>query len=298
MTRALVVPGLDAILQSDRIALWLNEPDVIHALADASKILTGLTGTDQDLVGVLMSRRPMWAERFGIGLCTLCAVQVGILRTAEKYISWDVLVGCSNGDAARSVFANSISFEDMLQISLYVAKAQEICPPGSTAVFRRADTGALDDLDLKLCHEAGVAVSRWSPANATVAGTDDAIERLRSLIEHGPYKLNVLYPVPLHSPVLKPLQPGLRDLMRGLENPDKKLFSSVTHDLVTTSTAMREEQLTAIVQPIDWPTTLHVLREKFAVDTVINAGPGSDLMAMSQSSVTGIKFLDLLDLLD
>ncbi len=297
MTRALVVPGLDAILRTDRILLWLNEPEVIESLADASRILTDLTGVEQDLLTVLMSRRPRWAERFGTCLCALCALQVGILRTAANYESWDVLVGCSNGDAARSVFANSVHLEDMLKILLCVAKAQEICAPGRTAVFRRADASDLTDSDLSLCLEAGVSVCRWSSSNVTVAGPDDAINTLRSLMASGLYKLTVLYPVPLHSPAMKPIQPELRELFRVAKSPDQPVISSVTHKLITTGKAMQEEQFKAVVQPVDWPTTLKVLHEEFAVDTVINAGPGSDLMGMSQLAASDIEFLDMLDLL-
>lgn len=297
MGRALVVPGLDALLRREKIEFWIQEPQVINALSKGTAVLSDLNHCHHDLIDVLLQRRPMWTQRFDICLSALCVLQVGILRTAAEYESWNVLVGCSNGDAARSVAAGTLSLEDTLIVLGHYSSAREICLTGSTVALRRADGAPLSHSDLARCEELGAAVCRWSSQHVTLAGAGEVIQRLRSAFADTSYKLTTLYPIALHSAAMLPLRSILNTPLQAARQPNQPVVSSVTQKMMTSRQEMIDEHLMSVSGPIDWMATLKALRDQFEVTTVINAGPGSDLMAMSEGQVAGLTFVDLQDLL-
>src|SRR5262249_14784808 len=133
MKTVLLFPGLDALFLASKLKRWLINPTISVALNEASTARSRLTHQSEDLVIILEKFIRHHIADFDRTLVALTALQVGIARALAEKVSWDLVLGCSHGDIARSVVCEVVSFADAVDILWLFAELRKSCPKGGTA---------------------------------------------------------------------------------------------------------------------------------------------------------------------
>lgn len=285
---ALLVPGLDALFSVGKIKRWVDVPTVRESLAEVSASLSKLTGRPEDLEGFMRAAaRPHLAD-FERTLVAMTGIQLGIVRALElRGARWDVVVGVSHGDIARSVLAGCISLDTAVELLWDFARLRKTCPPGRTASVRTVDGSEVSAEHVKWMQDAGGALSLWSRFHGTVSGTQEVIARLCGESRGHGLKIKPLLPYPIHSPVMRTMVEGL--LAEGKEwrvsPPNQPILSSVWARELRTSGELMREAVDGAIQPLQWLETLQALTGSGQVTRFINVGPSTTLAEWLPASI-------------
>ena len=207
------------------------------------------------------------------------ALQVGIAREIQKTLTWDILLGCSHGDIARSVIAGSLEFNGAVEIVWFFSQLRKTCAPGCTANIRTTNGTPLSESQLNWLETQGFPVSQWSSENATIGGAQESVQAAILPGRELGIKIKPVLPYPVHSPVMK----SSADLLRSQSNrwqinaPKWPIFSSVWCKFISTSDEIREEALTGPVAAIRWMPSISNLVAEHEVNRFINIGPSNTL---------------------
>jgi acyl transferase domain-containing protein len=298
MTTYAIFPGLDALFVDTQTRRWLADPDVAATLDDTSAILSALTGEQESLGTFLRSHRRPHLVDFDRMLVALTAVQVGIARAALRHIQFDGLTGCSHGDIARLVIAESLSLDDAIDLLWVFAEMRKRCPAGSTA-FVRSIHGDLSAEQLEWLATTAVTLSQWSARHATAAGTHEAMAAIRKPALALGIKVKPVLPYPVHSPVMAPaVEEIFGHAPRWRVNaPRLPLFSSVYVRPIVTPQDIIDEAATGAVSPVRWMDTLVALTNDHGVRRLVNIGPSNTLTDWVFESPR-VQQVDMLDAWD
>jgi acyl transferase domain-containing protein len=296
---ALLFPGLDALFMSSKLQRWLENPNVCQSVLEASKYLEEFSGEKEDLIRFIeIHRRPHFAD-FDRTLVALTALQIGIARQITNH--WDIALGCSHGDIARSVICESISFRDAIAILWTFAELRKTCPSGCTANVRTRDGSPLKPEQLQWLRDNYSPVSQWSDDNATIGVDNETLAKISAQSEHHGLKIKPVLKYPVHSPVMQPSVEILRarSVQWPVKTPMKPIFSSLWIRYLRNSDDIREEALVSAVQEVRWIETLSYLHEKEAVDTFLNVGPSNTLTGwiFNNPRFQNLRLVDSWDLL-
>jgi malonyl CoA-acyl carrier protein transacylase len=293
-----IFPGLDALFVATQTRRWLTDSHVVAALDETSAILAGLTGREESLVGFLRdNQRPHLAD-FDRTLVALTAVQVGIARAVRQHLPFDGLTGCSHGDAARLVIAESVSLQHVVELLWLFAEMRLRCPQGSTAFIRAAE-GDLTVEQLDWLGSAPITLSQWSSRHATAAGTDEAMAALREPARALGIKIRPVLPYPVHSPVMAPAVAEVySQAYRWQVNPARvPLFSSIYVRPISSPAEIMEEAAAGAVSAVRWMETLVSLANDHGVTRFVNIGPSNTLTGwvLESDSVSHVTMVDAWD---
>ncbi|MCB0420005.1 MAG: ACP S-malonyltransferase [Bdellovibrionales bacterium] len=284
---ALLLPGLDALFSSSRLKRWMPLPEIQEKLDKASRKLSKLTGTSEDLYSFLNQHHRIHLIDFDRTLVCLTAVQVAIAERLQRLLnSWDLLQGCSHGDIARSVLCESISFDDAIEILWTFAELRQTCPPGQTANVRTLSGEPLLEAQIQWLVANQAPVSQWSDHHLTIGGTKEFISGLQSQAQEHGLKIKPVLPYPIHSPAM---EPSFRDLLRQasrwtIHPPNQPVFSSLWLRYLTTGEEVFTEGLAGSTSPVRWMETLEALYKNENVRKFINVGPSNALTGWLLSS--------------
>ena len=292
-------PGLDAVLDAEKIRRWLDVPSVRQTLESASESLSEATGREHSLVDLFAEmRRPQDVDEDLIHI-GLIAIQYAIALESEKRVIPDILTGCSHGDLGRMAFAGCLPLWDTIRMAWASAQLPTRCVPGVNASARSV-SGRLTTEQLDWLRKQDVVVSQWTHHHATAAGSLETIRDLRErAIRHG-LKMHILLRVPVHSPLMRPVvDEALRISQQfHLEPPRYPIFSSVYVRRIGDVTELKQEAVDASLSEIRWMETLTRLIEEEGVRRIVCIGPSSTLAnwIMEDDDIKGVEVIDAWDL--
>ncbi len=274
----LLFPGLDALFQTSKLQRWLEISEARRGLDEASTYLSKLTGQDEDLALFLKSHSRHHIKDFDRTLVMLTALQVGIARGLREKFHWDILLGCSHGDIARSVVAGVISFEHAVGVLWKFSELRKKCPEGYAASVRPVE-GKLTQNYIDWLEEQGAPVSLWSEGQATIAGSTKLMTELAITGREKGLKIKPVLQYPVHSPSM---QPVVTELIQSLhlwtvQKPNCPVFSSVTVEYLNEPEEIVKEALAGAVSAVKWTESIAHLYEKENVTKFINVGPCNSL---------------------
>jgi len=292
-------PGLDAVLDAEKIRRWLDVPFIRQTLESASQSLSEATGKNQSLVDLFANmRRPQDVDEDLIHI-GLIAIQYAIALESEKRVVPDILTGCSHGDLGRMAFAGCLPLWDTIHMAWASAQLRTQCVPGVNASARSV-SGRLTGEQLNWLRRQDVVVSQWTHHHATVAGSLETISNLRERAFKRGLKMHVLLRVPVHSPLMRPVvDEALRISQQFvLQPPRYPIFSSVYVRRIKNADELRQEAVDASLSEIRWMETLSRLIEEEDVRRIICIGPSSTLAnwIMNDDNIKGIEVVDAWDL--
>jgi acyl transferase domain-containing protein len=278
MKTVLLFPGLDALFETSKYKRWLDVPVTKNVLAEASTHLSRLTGQPEDLASFIRDHSRPHVADFDRTLVALTALQVGIARGLAQNLRWDVLLGCSHGDIARSVIGEVFSFEHAVEILWVFAELRKTCPEGYAASVRAIE-GELLPEHIDWLESQGAPVSLWSESNATVAGSTPLMQNLVGESRARGLKIKPVLRYPVHSPAMQPVAEKLLAHLEKWPMRESRwpIFSSVHVEYLTAPIEIASEALTGAVSAVKWTQSLRHLHGNENFTTFINVGPCNSL---------------------
>ena len=279
MKTALLFPGLDALFVASKMKRWMEVPIVRNSLIETGTILSKLTGKSEDLEKLVTESSRPHLQDFDRTSIALAGIQVGIARALEEREKWDLVVGCSHGDIARSVITDVMKLEDAVEIIWTFAELRKLCPMGKTANVRTVDGSPLSPEQISWLEKEGLYPSLWSTHHATVAAEQSRIDQGMLISRERGLKIKPVFPFAIHSPTMGSLAHRFVELAPKwkLSAPRWPIFSSVYVRLLSGVEEIRAEAIAGAVSPIAWTKTLASLSLDHGVTRYLNVGPSNAL---------------------
>jgi len=295
----LLFPGLDSLFLASKLKRWIEIPKVRNSLIEASGYLSSMTGIHENLESFLMTTtRPHLAD-FDRSMIALMAVQIGIARALGEVKQWDLILGCSHGDLARSVTAQAVQYADAVELVWSFSELKKQLPQGYTANVRTVDGSKLSIEQIKWLEvDQQLPVSRWCENNASVAGFREDLDRAAAHSRELGIKIKPVLPLPVHSPVMRSIAENLRYVlpMTKLSEPKWPLFSSVWVRFLTGREEIQEEAVWGAFSPVRWLESVQSLIRDHGITEFINVGPSNALTGWALTT-PGMKFVDAWEIL-
>ena len=296
MKTALLFPGLDALFVTAHLQRWFGFQKVCESVREMNRILSRLTGENEDLEKLILESPRPHLKDFDRTSIALTAIQIGIAKSLEEREQWDLIVGCSHGDLARSVICGVLKIEDVVDILWNFRRLLKDCPDGRTANVRSVDASPLSDSQLRWLESEGAPPSLWSSHHATIATETPQMEQLVKSGRDRNLKIKSVFPFAIHSQVMRPLALGMIEIAPKWKLSESKwpIFSSVRVKFLQNTDEIRSEAIEGVLNPIPWTQTLKTLRGEHGVQRFLNVGPSNALTGKAFSDGVVIDAWDLL----
>ena len=204
----------------------------------------------------------------------------------EKDIRANAVAGHSLGEFSALVSADVLSFESALEI--VKVRSSEMAQAGKNAPGTMAAILGADDDQLKIiCNQNGVVVPANinAPGQVVISGEIKAIENAiitaKKIGIRRALALNVSGA--FHSPLMTPARQPLLDVIDSIEFNNAKIpvYQNVSASPVTNATAIRDNILNQLENPVLWCDTILNLKQMGITD-FYEVGPGKVLKGLNR----------------
>ena len=204
----------------------------------------------------------------------------------EKDIRANAVAGHSLGEFSALVSADVLSFESALEI--VKVRSSEMAQAGKNAPGTMAAILGADDDQLKIiCKQDGVVVPANinAPGQVVISGEIKAIKNAiitaKEIGIRRALALNVSGA--FHSPLMTPARQPLLDVIDSIEFNNAKIpvYQNVSASPVTNSTAIRDNILNQLENPVLWCDTILNLKQMGITD-FYEVGPGKVLKGLNR----------------
>ena len=204
----------------------------------------------------------------------------------EKDIRANAVAGHSLGEFSALVSADVLSFESALEI--VKVRSSEMAQAGKNTPGTMAAILGADDDQLKIiCKQNGVVVPANinAPRQVVISGEIKAIENAiitaKEIGIRRALALNVSGA--FHSPLMRPARQPLLDVIDSIEFNNAKIpvYQNVSASPVTNATAIRDNILNQLENPVLWCDTILNLKQMGITD-FYEVGPGKVLKGLNR----------------
>ena len=204
----------------------------------------------------------------------------------EKDIRANAVAGHSLGEFSALVSADVLSFESALEI--VKVRSSEMAQAGKNAPGTMAAILGADDDQLKIiCKQDGVVVPANinAPGQVVISGEIKAIKNAiitaKEIGIRRALALNVSGA--FHSPLMTPARQPLLDVIDSIEFNNAKIpvYQNVSASPVTNATAIRDNILNQLENPVLWCDTILNLKQMGITD-FYEVGPGKVLKGLNR----------------
>ena len=204
----------------------------------------------------------------------------------EKDIRANAVAGHSLGEFSALVSADVLSFESALEI--VKVRSSEMAQAGKNVPGTMAAILGADDDQLKIiCKQDGVVVPANinAPGQVVISGEIQAIENAiitaKEIGVRRALALNVSGA--FHSPLMTPARQPLLDVIDSIEFNNAKIpvYQNVSASPVTNATAIRDNILNQLENPVLWCDTILNLKQMGITD-FYEVGPGKVLKGLNR----------------
>ena len=204
----------------------------------------------------------------------------------EKDIRANAVAGHSLGEFSALVSADVLSFESALEI--VKVRSSEMAQAGKNAPGTMAAILGADDDQLKIiCKQDGVVVPANinAPGQVVISGEIKAIKNAiitaKEIGIRRALALNVSGA--FHSPLMAPARQPLLDVIDSIEFNNAKIpvYQNVSASPVTNATAIRDNILNQLENPVLWCDTILNLKQMGITD-FYEVGPGKVLKGLNR----------------
>ena len=204
----------------------------------------------------------------------------------EKDIRANAVAGHSLGEFSALVSADVLSFESALEI--IKVRSSEMAQAGKNAPGTMAAILGADDDQLKIiCKQNGVVVPANinAPGQVVISGEIKAIKNaIITAKEIGIRRVLALnVSGAFHSPLMTPARQPLLDVIDSIEFNNAKIpvYQNVSASPVTNATAIRDNILNQLENPVLWCDTILNLKQMGITD-FYEVGPGKVLKGLNR----------------
>ncbi len=212
----------------------------------------------------------------------------------------EVVAGHSLGEYPALYAAGVLDLPDLAD--LVVARArlmQEGAPEGGGAMA--AVMGLPEDILLALCRDipSGTveAVNFNCPGQVVVAGTRAAVGALIEQVRAAGAKRAILLPVsvPAHSSLMRDAARGFAQVLAGVRFRPPRIPLIHNADLSThlDPDGIRQVLAAQLYQPVRWTDTIHLFRDRYGIQEIIECGPNRVLTALGRRCAPDLEHVAL-----
>jgi len=208
------------------------------------------------------------------------------LKTASNLAKPDAVAGHSLGEFSALVAAESLSFEDALQ--LVARRADEMQKACETIDSTMAAIVGLEDSKVeKVCAEIDdiiVAANYNCPGQLVISGTKPAIAKAIDILKAEGARMAVELPVggAFHSPLMEPAKEGLKAAIENIQfsTPRCAIYQNIDGIAERDADKIKEKLIQQLTAPVRWTSTLqNMLNDGYDHFTEIG-GKGNVLRGM------------------
>ena len=298
MKTAFIYPGLNGLLRQKDRERFLPLPEVQTRFKQAEVALLARTGVTVDFNQLLArpTEEIYSIENISVAAAAICAIQSGVgdrLKATVPTPDW--LMGCSLGDLARSVFADSYAFEDAVVNHIkftrdigginQIGKNIGVATPAGTK-FSEADYAWFDEIQ--------VDVSQLSSRFLNIGGRFKEIALIEERAISAGWKTMTILEYPAHSryilPFVEKVQKEILDV--SVHAPKVPVFSSFSAKPLTDPEEVKREFILSITKTIHWDLAVTKLVRDHGVTRFVNIGPCSSLSSLMRDIAVEVEMVE------
>ncbi len=299
MKHAFVFPGQGSQAVG-MLEAYKEYDDVAHAIHTASDVLS-------ENYAHMIEKGP--AENLSQTIHTqpvLLAIGVGVFRAfRKKYpsITLAALAGHSLGEYSALVAAQSLTFEDALQIVRQRAQFMQDAVPAGTGAMA-AVLGLSDEKVDAICTPLAQeghwvqAANYNSPGQVVIAGHVDAVNKAIEALKLAGAKRALILPVsvPSHTELMRPTAKGLEEVLKNitLKAPATPVWQNATLEASENPENIRCALIEQLYTPVRWTTLIQKLAAS-GMDSITECGPGKVLLGLNKRAADTIHHSSLHD---
>ncbi len=298
MITAYMFPGLNGLLRhSDRLR-FSALPETQVRLRRAEEVLQSRCGLVMSLDEFLAQETSVIysVSNISIAAVAICCLQMGIVDSLSKLghePHW--LIGCSLGDLARSITAESYSFEDAIanhvKFTKKIGGIDKI--GGNIGVATKINTVFLDS-DFKWFEDLGADVSRLTPRFLNIGAKFEQLALIQEQAKLRGWATMSILEYPAHSRYILPFVEAVRADFESVKisDPQIPMFSSLSCRQLSDPDIIREEFLLSITKTIHWHKAIEKLVSHHGVGRFINIGPCTSLSRMMRDIEVDVEVVE------
>ena len=197
----------------------------------------------------------------------------------------NMVAGHSLGEISALVAANSLSFEDGLNIVSVRAQAmQKACEANPSTMA--AIIGLEDAVVEQICADVDgvvVAANYNCPGQLVISGAIDAVKIANEKLTEAGAKRALLLPVggAFHSPLMKPAEEELAKVINSTEfnTPICPVYQNITGKPVTDPAEIKANLIAQLTGPVKWSQIMQAMIAD-GCNSAVEVGPGKALQGM------------------
>jgi acyl transferase domain-containing protein len=279
----LLFPGTDALEDPRLRVLCLQIPEVRYKLRVAQEILNQSGYKILNLLDFMRGPNNSSPKYLMALSSATVAVQVALFdKYLKEHKAPDMLLGCSMGDAAKSISLGAVDFATgLINMTNYIS---EILKVSGGAVLK-----------LKLKATETIRTGRyvlpeglyWSvlqtPRHALVGGDLPRLFAWAKSLDPIQGEAQMMYPFPLHTPLMEQVAKKFDSVIENsvIKNLNYLSLSTVTLKNITTKNELIDDLKSNVTKPVRWWEATQEL-VKLGYSEFVNLGPSPTLLKFNK----------------
>jgi len=283
MKKVILFPGTDAVENPILRAQALSLPRVAAKLLETEEILLTHYGQRIELLEYMKTPNDLSIIGFQkLVLCSL-ATQVAIF---ENYVHNngmpDCVMGLSLGDVPRSVVSGLVTYEEGVKSLYMFTQLNHLAKPGLCVHLRLEESFEEAEKYLKL-NDYGVykSVIQNESFGLLAGPKKNVLQWIEDIALPQGLKYRMMYPFPLHTPLMKPVADKLLPFISSVCNTDNMkmdVFSTVYGKLLTEKDEIIHDCAQNISSALDFPKVVKQALDYYGEVEFISMGPSDSLL--------------------
>lgn len=301
---AVMFAGIDALDTEALRFSTLQIPEVQRRVQQAHNFLWDESRGAISLKDYMVSPETDFQAQLPLKAFICAAAQIGLFdRHLKSHAAPDYLVGCSLGDAARTVCSGAMSFEDMLYGTYLFGREGDKVTTGSV-VCAKSLQNPLSPAEIEDIESQGLNIAVYqTPIHFLVVGENAALQTwATSKTTQERYLIRPLCNRPLHSKAMTGAMHSTLSHFGGLKinHWTIPLISTAHCKLIETMDDLRADINSNMTGAVHWWPTYHWMVQNLKVTRFVNIGPAKTLIKFCERTPTNhpVELVDFMDLPD
>lgn len=299
---AVMFAGIDALDTEALRFSTLQIPEVQRRVQQAHNFLWDETRGTVSLKDYMVSSEAQFQAHLPLKAFICAAAQIGLFdRYLKTHAAPDYMVGCSLGDAARTVCSGAMSFEDMLYGTYLFGREGDKVTTGSV-VCAKSLLNPLSAEEMQEIESLGLDIAVYqTPIHFLVVGKNEVLQAwVEDPKNQERYFIRPLCNRPLHSKAMTEAMTSTLSHFGGLKinHWNIPLVSTAHCKLIETIDDLRADINSNMTGAVHWWPTYSWMVEELNVTRFVNIGPAKTLIKFCERTPTRnpVELVDCMDL--
>ncbi|MDG0815957.1 ACP S-malonyltransferase [Bdellovibrio svalbardensis] len=298
---AVMFAGIDALDTEALRFSTLQIPEVQRRVQQAHKFLWEETAGQVSLKDYMVSSEADFQAQLPLKAFICAAAQIGLFdRYLKTNSAPDYLVGCSLGDAARTVCSGAMSFEEMLYGTYLFGREGDKVTDGSV-VCCKSLLSPLSAEEIQEIEACGLDIAVYqTPVHFLVVGKNDVLHAWAADLKNQQrYLIRPLCNRPLHSHAMTGAMTSTLTHFGSfkINHWNIPMVSSTHRKVIETPEDLRVDMNSNMTGAVHWSSTYMWMVDELQVNRFVNIGPARTMIKFCERTPTA-KSVELMDCMD